>query len=609
MNNFNPYHRTGTIAVTLLAVATITGLLLLFFYKLATPYESMIEISNMHFVNILRGVHRYTSDLSVVAVILHVLKMIHEKKTWGPRKLAWITGVFLTLLLFIIGWTGFVLVWDSHGQSLAAAGAEVLNVLPFFSGVLTRSVSGAAPVGTSFFFLNLFIHMSLPLGMVFLLWLHTSNLNQPAWFLNRKYIFVLLAVLSVYTVIVPPPLASPANLLQLSHEFKLNWYFAFIIPMLETLSPISVLLIMFLFFMFMLSIPFWLKPKEENKPKVSVHNQKACTGCRQCELDCPFSAISMVPRTEGEGSEEVAFVNTNACVGCGICSGSCSQMAIGPEDKNVKHQMNVIKELKAKFAQGSTLYIQCLRNSERVSLTQAGYQIDCTGNLHVASANFALRHFSNIKVLGCPPESCINRHGQKLLEDRFLHQRDPEPPPNTDLSKVEIFPKKKTAFIKTTVMTSVLMAAFGILSSFPFKKDFSESVLRLALRIPSQTEETCTDKNKEDAIKQLQHMRSGKICSKKPIDFHLQVMVDDEKILIKKISAKGIHGDKPMVLEKDFVLKPGVHKVQVILSPIGEFKSLNLNQEFKNEFESGKATLLYFNNAKKILELSKVSLK
>ena len=44
---------------------------------------------------------------------------------------------------------------------------------------------GDAPVPSQFFFMNLFLHVAIPLGMVCFLWLHTARLARAAWFPER----------------------------------------------------------------------------------------------------------------------------------------------------------------------------------------------------------------------------------------------------------------------------------------------------------------------------------------------------------------------------------------------------------------------------------------
>ena len=80
----------------------------------------------------MRALHRYASDAAVVAVALHVLRLVVQGKTWGPRALAWVTGVLLAGMMLLSAVTGFVLVWDRFGQALAVAGAKMLRLLPLF---------------------------------------------------------------------------------------------------------------------------------------------------------------------------------------------------------------------------------------------------------------------------------------------------------------------------------------------------------------------------------------------------------------------------------------------------------------------------------------------
>ena len=54
-----------------------------------------------------------------------------------------------------------------------------------------------------------------------------------------------------------------------------------------------------------------------------------CHACTQCVQDCPFDAITMVPRTDGKRFPSQAQVDPARCVGCGVCAGSCDSEGIG----------------------------------------------------------------------------------------------------------------------------------------------------------------------------------------------------------------------------------------------------------------------------------------
>jgi len=164
---WNPLYQSGALVIVCLAVLLVTGLYLIFFYRIGAPYESMVRIDAQAWGGRwVRSLHRYAADASVVAAVIHALRMFCQGRSWGPRALAWISGVFLVFLLYVCGWTGYVMVWDGHAQLLATEGARLLDALPLFSEPISRTFGGQDPLPSAFFFMNLFLHIAVPVGIV-----------------------------------------------------------------------------------------------------------------------------------------------------------------------------------------------------------------------------------------------------------------------------------------------------------------------------------------------------------------------------------------------------------------------------------------------------------
>src|SRR5690606_41493536 len=106
-------------------------------------------------------------------------RMFVQRRTWGPRALAWVSAFVLLGSIFASGWTGYVLVWDAHAQLLAGEGARFLDALPIFSEPIGRSFTGERAVPRAFFFLNLFAHIALPIAVLPLIWVHVARLARP----------------------------------------------------------------------------------------------------------------------------------------------------------------------------------------------------------------------------------------------------------------------------------------------------------------------------------------------------------------------------------------------------------------------------------------------
>src|SRR5688500_14308591 len=205
---YNPLYQSGTIVTALLLVLLVTGLWLIFFYRVGAPYDSVARITaNPWYGNWVRTVHRYAGDAAIIAIVAHALRMFAQGRSWGPRVLAWVSGVFLLLLTLVSGWTGYVMVWDVFGEALAREGARMLDALPILSEPISRAFTGERPVPSIFFFLTLFAHIGIPLSMLIVLWIHASRLARPSLLPPRPLLWTVVVSLIVLAVVGPVRMA------------------------------------------------------------------------------------------------------------------------------------------------------------------------------------------------------------------------------------------------------------------------------------------------------------------------------------------------------------------------------------------------------------------
>src|SRR5574341_1363042 len=137
---FNPLYHSGALVVLTFVLLLVTGLYLVFFYRLGNPHASIVRITEQVWLGRwIRSLHRYASDAAVIALGVHALRMFAQGRSWGPRALTWVSGVLLVGLTFVLGWTGYVMVWDVQGMVLAREGARFLDALPLFSEPISRA--------------------------------------------------------------------------------------------------------------------------------------------------------------------------------------------------------------------------------------------------------------------------------------------------------------------------------------------------------------------------------------------------------------------------------------------------------------------------------------
>ncbi|PKL90699.1 MAG: hypothetical protein CVV20_06120, partial [Gemmatimonadetes bacterium HGW-Gemmatimonadetes-1] len=198
----NPLHQSGTIAVAMLLLLLLTGLYLVFLYRVGSPAASVAALAEDQWLGSwIRSLHRYSSDLFVLAALVHAFRLWAQRRTWGTRSLAWLSGLLLLGMGLACAWTGFVMVWDSFGYRLAVAGGRLFDVLPILSEPVSRIFAGDAPVPSAFFFVNLFLHIALPLAMGIGLWLHVSRVARPVLLPPKPLLWGTVIALTVLSVL------------------------------------------------------------------------------------------------------------------------------------------------------------------------------------------------------------------------------------------------------------------------------------------------------------------------------------------------------------------------------------------------------------------------
>jgi hypothetical protein len=188
--DLNPLAHLGAAANAMVLLATLSGVLMLFWYSpsVVLAWHSLADLAPHSLGGLVRSVHRYSSDLLMLLVLTHALRMLLARKFAGARWLAWASGIMLVGLVWFIGWTGYWLVWDERAQLLALDTIRTLDVLPIFGEPMLRLFAADRTVPSLLFFVVFFLHMALPLGIAGGLCLHLARLSRsrllPDWRLS-----------------------------------------------------------------------------------------------------------------------------------------------------------------------------------------------------------------------------------------------------------------------------------------------------------------------------------------------------------------------------------------------------------------------------------------
>jgi ferredoxin len=240
-----------------------------------------------------------------------------------------------------------------------------------------------------------------------------------------------IAALTAATIVWPVPMAPQADPLRLPEQVMADLLFGFWMPISRRLPGGHSLLMAVVIGTLLVSVP-WVAARRGAAPPASRVDEDICVGCVQCSLDCPYGAITMVPR-DSKRSPLVARVDPALCVSCGICSGSCPPMGVGPPGRTGRDQLVRARTfISAEKLAGQIVAVACGRGAGVYAdaLEQGGarpYGVSCAGNLHSSVVELLLRGgASGVLILSCPPRDCSNREGPRWLGDRIYHGREAE---------------------------------------------------------------------------------------------------------------------------------------------------------------------------------------
>jgi quinol-cytochrome oxidoreductase complex cytochrome b subunit len=123
----------GGIAFLLFIILTITGILLMFYYR-PTVEWAYSDMKDMEFVVsfgiLLRNMHRWAAHGMVFCVWFHMLRVFLTGSYRPPREFNWVVGVMLLLLTLLLSFTGYLLPWDQLAYWAVTVGTNMARATP-----------------------------------------------------------------------------------------------------------------------------------------------------------------------------------------------------------------------------------------------------------------------------------------------------------------------------------------------------------------------------------------------------------------------------------------------------------------------------------------------
>ncbi|MBI1859165.1 MAG: cytochrome b N-terminal domain-containing protein [Candidatus Melainabacteria bacterium] len=325
---YNPFYYHGALPNFFMWTLFITGILLFVYFQptLDSAFISVNYISTkVPFGSITRGLHRYAADAMMITVILHALRVYLTDRYRKYRWLVWYTGILLLIFMFVIGITGYILVWDERSYMIVLMLASALKQIPLIGGPLALTFVNGDLVTSYTMAMAFFLHVGISFLLLYGLWWHYLRISRPVTDVPLGLGLLLFASILIPAGVIPVISGKPAVLTQTPTEFPVDWFYLWIFPMFSSMPAMVVWTILFIITAILLAVPFLITDRPKSPATVSLEN---CVGCTLCAKDCPYEAIYMVPRTDHPKYKQLAVVIDARCAECGLCVGACAFKAI-----------------------------------------------------------------------------------------------------------------------------------------------------------------------------------------------------------------------------------------------------------------------------------------
>lgn len=439
----NPLNHIGAMTVFFLWIVLVSGIWLLIFFRTSVSgaFESVEYLTREQWYlgGIMRSLHRYASDAAMVTILLHIVKEFVFNRYRNNRWFTWVMGVPLVWMMFVLGITGYWLVWDELAQYVAISSAELIDSIPIFTDSMAGNFLSDDLLSNRFFTLMAFLHLiGLPIFLVFGIWLHIFRLNSPRINPPRRMMAASLLAMLILSAVYPAISHEQADLAMTPQVLRLDWFYLHVYPLIQLWSPGWVWVLLVGVSSIIVVAPWAPREKKEQPALVTLD---FCNGCERCVDDCPFGAVEMVPRTDDTNYSHQASVDSGLCVSCGICVGACptatpfrSRGALVPgidlPDSSAARIREDIVAAGANKTAPHIIVFACRDDGQLNDIEDAGLScvtVNCMGQLPPSYVDFTLSrgHADGVLLLGCQDGNCSYRFGAKWTEQRIVRQRDP----------------------------------------------------------------------------------------------------------------------------------------------------------------------------------------
>lgn len=282
----------GVVLGFLFLVMILTGVILMMNYTPSVE-RAYNAVKDIVFVvpggRYIRNIHRWAAHGMVLVSFLHLIRVFFTGGYLGGRRLNWIIGVCILVLVLFMNFSGYLLPWDqlaywavTIGSNIAASFRELTDILGItqvldIGGFIKKLLIGDETVGQAalsrFFMLHVIF---LPVTLMVLTGVHfwrirkDGGISRPveqnkegklySWpvvmWAELGILLLTVAALLIMAFLFDAPLRERANPDFAENPAKSPWYFLGIQELVSYSAFAGGVVIPVLFLVFLISIPY-----------------------------------------------------------------------------------------------------------------------------------------------------------------------------------------------------------------------------------------------------------------------------------------------------------------------------------------------------------------
>ena len=149
---FTRTYYLGGLSAACFFILVATGVLLMFYYRPATPhaYHDLRDLGAVVSAGtFLRNLHRWSAHAMVALVFLHMVVTFLRGAYRPPREFNWVIGVFLFVMTLLLSYTGYLLPWDQLAYWAVTVGTKMAEAMPVVGGGVKMLLLGGHTVDES----------------------------------------------------------------------------------------------------------------------------------------------------------------------------------------------------------------------------------------------------------------------------------------------------------------------------------------------------------------------------------------------------------------------------------------------------------------------------